>query len=145
MDFEMAQMNIHRNASAAELIARQFGLEIEEVDGGLTWLIRKTVKDLKFCARLDLSQYDLAPAPLSFCNPNNPIECGRQWWVKTTNPRCNVIPELNGVTGNCVVGFAEYYVFHSSAPKNRKDWHLPRLISRIGDLLEAKYIQGRGV
>ncbi len=145
MDAEMARMNICRDKPAAERVARQFGLAIEEIDAGLVWLIRKTVKSLTFCARLDLAQYDVAPPSLSFCNSDNPSERGRNWWPKTTNPQSNVITSSTGITGNCVVGFAEYYVYHATATKKRNDWRLPVLIRYIGQLLEEDFVKGKGV
>lgn len=142
---DMARSNIERDRPTAERIARQFRLEIEEVDEGLVWLFRKTVQDQRFCARLNLSQYDLAPPSLTFCNPDQPSKCGRQWWVKTNNPSSNIIVSPNGAVGNCVRGFNEYYGFHPTTPKSKEDWYLPRLVIYVGDLLDPRFVLRRGV
>lgn len=129
------------------------GLSWAESEDGLIIYLSKTVharlptgeaKELRFLARFDCRSYDDSPPPLAFCNPDNRDECGPQWWPKSSHSSENVITS-NGITGNCVVGFAEYYAFHAEAARNKEDWKLSKLVRHVGNLLDASQVTGIGV
>ena len=147
MDPQLARRNIERDSPFAKEIAADAGLEWVEQDR-LCLLLRRSVKidgtAVAFVAKLDCSGYDLAAPSLAFCNPADVSRCGRQWWPRTSNPTENVVTS-GEVTGNCVVGFAEYYIFHPSEPRNPKDWRLSKLVWHIRQLLDPAFIQGAGV
>lgn len=154
MEPALALRNLSRHKPTAQEIAQADGLVWEESADGLLVYLRKTIatrKDgtIEFLARLDCSPYDAEPPSMQFCDPQNPAEIGRKWWVHTTHPSENVIIGTDSlgqtIVGNCVVGFAEYYIFHKTAVRNPADWVLGRLVSHVGNLLDPRYAVGRGV